>query len=129
MGELLKSAIFYHSLSVGFMLVVAFINLYFIFYSDDFSKKIKMINPIYYMFFASAGFTGLIILGINQLHITHAVWMMITVFLIIFIMSIKLYKVYKYQPNTTYYRIFAKKKYIVDIVLILVTMSLAYMVK
>lgn len=128
MEELLKSAIFYHTLSVGFMLIVACVNLFFIFSDDEFSKKVKLINPIYYMFFAATGFTGMIILGINQLHVAHAVWMMIVVFVFIFVMSMKLFKVYKYQSNSNY-RAFAKKKYIIDIVLILVTMSLAYMVK
>jgi hypothetical protein len=126
--ELVKSAIFYHTLSVGFMLIVAFVNLFFIFSSDDFSKKVKMINPIYYMFLAAIGFTGVVILGVNQLHVSHAVWLMIIVFLVIFIMSMKLFKVYKHQSNSQY-RTFAKKKYSIDILLILITMSLAYMVR
>lgn len=79
------------------------------------------------MFFASIGFTGLIALAVNHLQIMHATAMMIVVFLVIFIMSIKLFKVYKKEPSETY-RAFAKKKYSIDIALILVTIILVYMV-
>ena len=77
------------------------------------------------MFFASVGFTGVLVFGIHGLHVSHKVALMMIVFLVIFIMSMKLFKVYKYQSNTKY-RAFAKKKYILDIVLIVATMGLAY---
>ncbi len=127
MEELLKSAIKYHTISIGFMLIIASTNLYFIFGDKNFSKKVKMLNPLYYMFFAIVGFSGVIVLAIYQFSISHMVWLMIAVFLIIFVMSMKLYKVYKYQHSK--YRAFAKKKYLLDVALMVLTMSLVYMVR
>lgn len=125
MEEIVVLAVKLHQYFIGAMLLVACLNLFFIFTNKDFSKKVKMINPIYYMFFASVGFTGVLVFGINGLHVSHAVALMMTVFLVIFIMSMKLFKVYKYQSNSKY-RAFAKKKYILDIILIVTTMGLVY---
>ena len=104
---------------------MALINLYFIFTDDEFSKKVKKVNPVYYALFASVGFTGILILGINSFHMNHSVYLMLVVFLVIFIMSMKLFKKYKYGSRDEY-RSFAKKKYIIDIVLIVITMGLVY---
>ena len=125
MEELVTTAIKYHQYFIAGMLVVALINLYFIFSNKEFSKKVKRINPIYYALFASVAFTGVLILGIHQLQMTHAVYLMLVVWLIIFVMSMKLFKKYKYGTQDEY-RAFAKKKYIVDIVLIVATMGLVY---
>lgn len=125
MEDLIIMSIKLHQYFIGAMLCIAFINLYLIFSYEDFSQKVKMINPIYYMFFTAIGFTGILVLGVNQLHVSHAVALMIVVFLVIFIMSMKLFKVYKYQSKEKY-RSFAKKKYIIDIILIIVTMGLVY---
>ncbi|MDN5376859.1 MAG: hypothetical protein PWQ42_155 [Sulfurospirillum sp.] len=128
MQELLDMAIKLHTIFIGCMLVIGVVNL-FIILSDakNFSKKIKFLNPIYYMFFAAIGFTGVIILGVMHLKISHASALMIGVFLVIFIMSIKLYKVYK-KASLQQYRTYAKRKYLLDLGLMLLTISLVYMV-
>lgn len=128
MEELISIAIKFHTIFLGCMIIVACINLFFIFTNEEFSKKVKYLNPVYYMFFAAVGFTGIIVLGINHLVVTHATALMIVVFLIIFIMSMKLFKVYKRQ-SVSKYRAFAKKKYIIDIVLIVLTIILVYAVR
>ncbi len=125
MEELVITAIKYHQYFIGGMLIVALVNLYFIFTCKEFSKKIKKINPVYYAFFASVAFTGVLVLGINQLHMTHAIYLMIVVWLVIFVMSMKLFKKYKYGSPEEY-RSFAKKKYILDILLLIGTMGLVY---
>ncbi len=125
MEELVTASIKYHQYFIGGMLIVALVNLYFIFTCKEFSKKVKKANPIYYALFASVAFTGILVLGVNQLHMTHATYLMVTVWLVIFVMSMKLFKKYKYgSPDE--YRVFAKKKYIIDIVLIVATMGLVY---
>ena len=125
MEELVITAIKYHQYFIGGMLIVALVNLYFIFTSKEFSKKVKRINPVYYALFASIAFTGIVVLGVNKMHISHTVYLMLIVWLVIFVMSMKLFKKYKYgSPNE--YRAFAKKKYILDIVLIVATMGLVY---
>ena len=125
MEELLTTAIKYHQYFIGGMLIVALVNLYFIFTCKEFSKKVKRVNPVYYALLASVAFTGVIILGVNQMHINHSVYLMLVVWLVIFVMSMKLFKKYKYgSPDE--YRAFAKKKYILDIVLIVATMGLVY---
>ena len=125
MEELVITAIKYHQYFIGGMLIVALVNLYFIFTSKEFSKKVKRINPVYYALFASIAFTGIVVLGVNKMHISHTVYLMLIVWLVIFVMSMKLFKKYKYgSPDE--YRAFAKKKYILDIVLIVATMGLVY---
>jgi len=125
MEELIQVSIKYHQYFIGGMLIVALVNLYFIFTDKEFSKKVKKANPVYYALFASVAFTGILVLGVNQLHVTHAVYLMIAVWMVIFIMSMKLFKKYKYGTRDEY-RSFAKKKYIIDIVLIVITMGLVY---
>jgi len=125
MEELIHMAIKYHQYFIGGMLFVALINLYFIFKDKEFSKKVKKVNPVYYALFASVAFTGIIILSINQFHMTHGVYLMLVVWTFIFVMSMKLFKKYKYGTPSEY-RSFAKKKYILDIVLIVATMGLVY---
>lgn len=125
MEELVTTAIKYHQYFVSAMVLVALVHLYFIQTSKDFSKKVKMLNPIYYMFFSAVAFTGVLVLGINQLHVTHSVYLMIFTWFVIFVMSMRLYKIYKYQSSEIY-RAFAKKKYLLDIVLIIVTMGVVY---
>jgi len=125
MEELAVAAIKYHQYFIGGMLIVALVNLYFIFTDKGFSKKVKKVNPVYYALFASVAFTGVIILAVKQLHMSHGVYLMLVVWTVIFVMSMKLFKKYKYgTPNE--YRSFAKKKYILDIILILSTMGLVY---
>ena len=109
------------------MMIVALINLYFIFRDKEFSKKVKKINPIYYALLASVAFTGVIILSVYRFEMTHAVYLMILVWFVIFIMSMKLFKKYKYGSPSEY-RAFAKKKYILDKVLLFATFVLAYAV-
>jgi|LGVF01.2.fsa_nt_gb hypothetical protein len=125
MEELIVTAIKYHQYFIGGMMIVALVNLYFIFTTKEFSKKVKKVNPVYYALFASVAFTGVLVLGMNQLHMTHGVYLMIVVWTVIFVMSMKLFKKYKYgSPDE--YRAFAKKKYILDIILIVATMGLVY---
>ena len=125
MEELVITAIKYHQYFIGGMLIVALVNLYFIFTSKEFSKKVKRINPVYYALFSSVAFTGIVVLGVNKMYINHTVYLMLVVWLVIFVMSMKLFKKYKYgSPDE--YRAFAKKKYILDIVLIVATMGLVY---
>ena len=125
MGELIITAIKYHQYFIGGMLIIALVNLYFIFTSKEFSKKVKRVNPIYYGLFASVAFTGVFLLGVNHMYMTHATYLMVAVWLVIFVMSMKLFKKYKYGiPNE--YRSFAKKKYILDIALLTITMGLVY---
>jgi len=125
MEELINTTIKYHQYFIGGMLIVALLNLYFIYTDKEFSKKVKKVNPVYYALFASVAFTGILVLGINQLHVTHAVYLMILVWTVIFVMSMKLFKKYKYGTPDEY-RSFAKKKYIIDIILIIATMGLVY---
>jgi len=125
MEELINTTIKYHQYFIGGMLIVALLNLYFIYTDKEFSKKVKKVNPVYYALFASVAFTGILVLGINQLHVTHAVYLMILVWTVIFVMSMKLFKKYKYGTRDEY-RSFAKKKYIIDIILIIATMGLVY---
>ena len=125
MEELFVMSVKFHQYFIGGMLLVACINLYFIFTYKEFSKKVKKVNPVYYALFSSIAFTGMIILGVNHLHFTHEIYLMLVVWLVIFAMSMKLFKKYKYGLLEEY-RAFAKKKYTVDIVLITVTMGLVY---
>jgi hypothetical protein len=125
MEELVTTAVMYHQYFIGGMLIIALVNLYFIFTTKEFSKKVKKVNPVYYALFASVAFTGIVVLGVNQMQINHAVYLMLVVWLVIFVMSMKLFKKYKYgSPDE--YKAFAKKKYILDIVLIVATMGLVY---
>jgi len=125
--ELLISAIRFHLFFLVGMVVIALVNLYFISTCRDFSKKVKKINPVYYGFFASAIFCGIIILTVYRFSVTYPFYLMIGAALAVFIMSMKLFKKYKYGTQSEY-REFAKKKYILDIVLIVASTMVVYAV-
>jgi len=139
MEELMEMAINLHLVFIGAMILIACINLYYILMIKEFqnfSDKVHFIAPQYYMMMAALFLTGLIVMGVNQMEFSFSAILMIVVWFVIFMLSIKSYKRYKKtktSPNNLVlqkeFRDFAKKKYIIDISLLVATTAIAYLVR
>ncbi len=139
MEELMSVSVNVHIVLVAALIVMACFNLYLIVKKTefiDFSKKVHLIAPLYHMLMAALVFTGLIAMGVNQMALTFPVSLMIIAWFIIFILGMKAYKKYKKTRLNSRdialqhdYKNFAKKKYIIDISLIIFITIATYVVK
>lgn len=137
MEELMSASVNLHIAFVAIMILMACFNLYLIVKKtefSEFSKKVHSIAPLYYMIMAALIFTGLIAMGVNHMALTLHVTLMIIAWFIIFILSMKAYKKYKktkINPRDTAlqsdYKSFAKKKYIIDISLMILITMITYL--
>ncbi len=137
MDELFKTTLIFHTAFVGIVLILATVN-YFVINGnlsyDVLRKRFKTILPIYYLFIAAVIFTGVILLSVVKFELYHTVIFMIIVWFVIFLTTIKRYKKFKSLKRNDKRRIerfirFSKRKYLIDIVFILVTMGLVYGLK
>ena len=126
MEELINMAINLHLIFIVAMILLGLLNLFFIYSSNDFvlfTKKVKFVSPQYYMMLASIFFTGLMVLGVLKFTFTFDMLLMCIAWLIIFITSIKSFKIYKKtHPKDEIakeaYKKFALKKYMLDVALL-----------
>lgn len=134
MEDLIIMAINLHLIFIVAMVLLGLLNLYFIYASENFlslTKKIKFVSPQYYMMFASIFFTGLIVLGVTQFKLSFEILLMILVWIIIFVTSIKSFKLYKRTRTSgksaqEAYKKFVIKKYLIDAILLLVVGIYSY---
>jgi len=139
MEELMDMAIKLHLVFIVAMILIACINLYYILMIKEFknfSDKVHFIAPQYYMMMAALFLTGLVVMGVNKMEFSFNAILMIIVWFVIFMLSIKSYKRYKKTKTSPYniilqkeFRDFAKKKYIIDISLLILTSAIAYMAR
>ncbi len=137
MDELFSLTIKFHTAFVGILLILAIIN-YFVLNStlgyDALVKRVRTILPIYYAFLAAIIFTGLVLLGVAKFSINHVVILMVLVWFVIFMMTIRRYKKFKSLRSNDKRRIgrfirFSKRKHLIDIALIIATMAIVYALK
>ncbi len=137
MDELFKTTLIFHTAFVGIVLILATVNYFLISYDLDYDKlrkRVKTILPIYYLFLATVIFTGIILLSVVRFELYHSVIFMIIVWFVIFLTTIKRYKKFKSLKRDDKRRIsrfvrFSKRKHMIDILFILITMALVYGLK
>ena len=137
MDETFKLTMHLHTALVGIVLILAILNYFLINNSLDYDtlrKKVRTILPIYYLFLATVIFTGLVLLGIAKFNISQSVIFMIIVWFVLLLTTIKRYKKFKSLKRDDKRRIgrfikFTKRKHLIDIIFIAVTIVLVYVVK
>lgn len=134
MQDMIEMSIMLHVVFIYAMVFLGCINLYFILRGDgfvNFTKKIKFVSPQYYMMLSAIFFTGLIVLGVSRFDMTWSIVLMIIAWLLIFILSIKSFKIYKRThikniDSQNAYKKFAIKKYSIDIFLLVIVSIISY---
>jgi len=137
MDETFGLTLHLHTAFIGIVLILAVINYFVINYNLDYDalrKRVRTILPIYYLFLAMVLFTGLVLLGLAKFNMHSSVIFMIITWLVILLTTIKRYKKFKSLKRNDKRRIgrfvrFTKRKHIIDIVFILVTIVLAYTIR
>jgi len=137
MDELFNVTLKFHTTFVGILFVMAIVNYFVINDKLDYRalvKRVRTILPVYYMFLATVLFTGLVLLGVSKFTIHHSVYLMILVWFAILMMTIRRYKKFKSLRSDDERRRgrfirFSKRKHLIDTVLIMVTMMIAYATK
>ena len=113
--------------TISTVLIAAYI--LYLFYADikyvPLTRKVEFITIWYYVVLAALAFTGLIALTVQKFIFSFIVILMIGASVLIFITGIKEYKLFKKTrvkdiKSQERYRVFAKKKYLWDIGLIIV---------
>ena len=137
MQDMISMAIDLHLIFIAATLVLAFINLFMV--STDleyvkFTKKIEFVSPQYYILLSAIAFTGIVILGAEGLVFSFEIFLMIIVWIVIVFLSVKKHKMFKKTaPNSIEsnesFKAFAKKKYLIDMVLMLFVICIVYLLR
>ena len=135
MEELITLANRLHLLFIIVLVMLIAINLYFLKSDKTFlklSKKLELIAPQYYIVLSAIFFTGIIVMAVQQFAFSYSVWAMIVVWLLIVTFGIKGHKAYKKVKTSEVtqadYKAFAIKKYSIDLLAVIATSLLFYMV-
>jgi hypothetical protein len=134
MNELVSMSINLHIFFVFLTLLFAIINLFVVKSCSEYiamTKKHELFTPLYYLSLSVVIFTGSVVLAVFKFDINHAVYLMILTSVIIIIGAFKNHRLFKLtrvrdENSQIIFRKFAAKKYIVDIVLIIITITLAF---
>ncbi len=137
MDELFKTTLIFHTAFAGIVLFLAIFNYFLINDKLDYKrlvKRVRTILPIYYLFLATVLFTGLILLGVAQFTIHHVVYLMVVVWFVILMMTIRRYKKFKSLRSDDEIRRgrfvrFSKRKFLIDMALIVAMIAIAYIFK
>ncbi len=136
MNELVSMSVQIHIFFVFLTLALAVINLFVVKSCSDYiamTKKFELFSPLYYLSLSVVVFTGSVVLAVFKFHANHAVYLMVFTSAVVIIGAFKAHKLFKKtrvkDVNTQeIFRKFAGKKYLVDIVLMLITVILAFAV-
>ncbi len=134
MKDMISMAI---SLHVIFIVITAVLAIFsYIFINSDrdfrgFSNRVESISLQYYFMLAGLFFTGLVVFGATGLEITWQVVMMISALIWIIFSSVKLHMLFKMTrqrdiESQKRFKVYAKRKYLIDIVLILLISVIMY---
>jgi len=134
MNELVSMSVQIHIFFVFSTLAFAVINLFVIKSCSDYitmTKKFELFSPLYYLSLSVVIFTGSVVLAVFKFHANHAVYLMIVTSLVIITGAFKTHKLFKKTRikdtnSQEIFESFAIKKYMLDIVLIAITIALAF---
>ncbi|WP_331775166.1 hypothetical protein [Sulfurospirillum sp. 1612] len=135
MDETFMMTLHLHSALVGITLIFAAVNYFIINNKLDYDglvKRFRGMLPFYYLALATVIFTGLVLLGLARFNFQYSELLMIVVWFIILISTIKRYKKFKSLRRDDTVRLgrfikFSKRKHLIDMALIIITMAVAYM--
>ena len=137
MDELFKTTLIFHTAFAGIVLILAVINYFVINDKLDYKalvKRVRTILPIYYLFLTTVLFTGLVLLGVSKFTIHYSVYFMVIIWFVILMMTIRRYKKFKSLRSSDERRRgrfvkFSKRKHLIDMILIIITIAVAYATK
>ncbi|RAX58357.1 hypothetical protein CCZ01_02770 [Helicobacter monodelphidis] len=130
-SHIIAEMLFYHHFFSICLLIVPIVALIILFLSQNFPfmiRRIRLLTPMYGFFIATTIFTGIIFSFILQtFNLKIALMILVSIFLIMG--EIKRYK--KQRVIASYdidlqktYRLFAKQKYALDLILLIVTYAI-----
>jgi len=135
MDELIQLSSQLHLLFIILLVVLIGLNIYLLKSDKTFlklSKRLELIAPQYYIVLAAIFLTGIIVMAVQQFSFHFSVWVMVLVWVLIVAFGIRGHKIYKRIERTeesqTAYKRFAIKKYTIDLIAVIVTSLLFYMV-
>lgn len=136
MKETISLAIDLHVFFISAMLFFAVFNFFLIKNSQDYgilAKKIQKYELLYYLFLSLAFFTGFVVIGAMKLQFSVDVYLMIISAIAIIILGVKNHKFFKKTnikniKSQEEYKSFAKKKYMIDLSLIVLISCISFVV-
>lgn len=134
MEELIRLSINLHVIFIALLIVLIVIMLYLLKSDKDFlriSKKLELITPQYYIVLTAIFFTGIIVWAVTKFAFSISILVMVVMWLSSIVFGIKNYKVYKKMQKINpleqnAYKQLARKKYAIELGLLLAVSILAY---
>ena len=135
MEELLKMTVDVHVIFIMATMIMAAINVLVVNSTSEFTilgKRASFLLPMYYMCLSGVIFTGLILMGISHFNFTLSISLMLIVWLVIFVLTIKSYKALKRTRISNdpllkrQFVWFVKRKWVTDLVLIVLITLFAW---
>ena len=136
MNDLIVMSLTLHRIFIGLVLAIAILSYFFVNSDKDFrgfSNRVESVALQYYFMLAALFFTGLVVFGATGLEVTWQVMMMVGALVWIIFTSAKLHQVFKRTrerdiASQKLFKTYAKRKYIVDILIIFTVTALMYAV-
>ncbi len=137
MEQMITMSINLHLFIIGATILLALYNIYASYSLKDevkYINRMKYMQPQYLALVTTIAFTGIIVMAVNHFVIKPSLILMIIAILIIYFTSIKKHMIRKYAntnnpENMLYLRGFIKKKYVGDILLIILVGSASFMMR
>ena len=98
------------------------------------TKRYEFFSPLYYLSLSIVIFTGFVVLAVYKFHTNYIVYLMIFTSAVIIVGAFKNHKLFKQTKvkdinSQKIFKQFAIKKYLLDIIFIVLTIILAFIVK
>lgn len=137
MEQMITMSINLHLFIIGATIVLAIYNVYVSYKLKDevaYINRMKYIQPQYLMLVSSIAFTGIAVMAVNQFVVKPSLILMIVAILFIYFTSIKKHMIRKFantndNDSMSYIRGFVKKKYIGDVILIILVGGISLMMR
>lgn len=137
MEQMITMSINLHLFIIGITILLAIYNIYASSSIKDevvYINRMKYIQPQYLSLVTAIVFTGITVMAVNHFVLKPSLILMIIAVLVIYFTSIKKHMIRKYantnDPDAmSYLRGFVKKKYIGDVVLIVLVGGVSFMLR
>ena len=137
MEQMITMSINLHLFIIGATILLAFYNIYASYNLRDetiYINRMKYIQPQYLSLVTAIMFTGITVMAVNLFVIKPSLILMITANLVIYFTSTKLHMIRKHahtndRQEMNYLRGFVKKKYIGDMVLMVLVGVVSFMMR
>ena len=137
MNELLSMSIKIHIFFVFITLLIAIINFYIMKNYQNYiamTKKYEFFTPLYYLSLSIIIFTGFVILAVYKFQMSYSIYFMVFTSIVIIVGAFKNHKLFKQTRvkdinSQKIFKQFAIKKFLLDIIFIVLAIILAFIVK